>query len=476
MESHTCLYKRLAQDIQSQIGRGDFLPGEKLPSLRTLKGKLGLGLNTVYQAYVELETLGLVEARAKSGFFVKAKPLIERAAPRFDRTTAAPGKVRPAELTNTVVENALNPSLVPLGASMLSPELLPAKHLARIIRSIASSEAASLLNYSPSDGMPQLRRKLANRLLGMVPNIRSRQVVVTNGCTEAVALALMAITRRGDVVAVESPTHFGFLQLLREMGLLVLELPTDPVCGLVLRGLKKTLLENKVKALLLMPNFHNPLGALMSDLRKKKLVAILKGARIPVIEDDIYAELFFGDRRPKIIKHWDRQDAVITCSSFSKILAPGFRVGWVVAGHEIADRIRRLKASFSLAPPTLQQVALTRFLSRGALDRHLRLLRANVHKQLLMIAMAVQRAFPSACRLVVPKGGNMLWVELPPGIDGTRLYQKALKKGISIVPGNAFSNGNRFRNYIRISCTSPFCDRIAGAIEELGKMLRSSVG
>ena len=469
------LYRRLATDIAGRIRRGEVRAGERLPSLRRLHHQLGLGLNTVYQAYMALEAMGLVEARAKSGFYVKTGRLARLCAPRFAHTARAPRKVRLSEITNTVVANAANPRLVPLGASILAAEMLPQKHLTRIIRGVSPRKMASMLQYAPSEGTPELRRKLTVRMLGLVPDMGEEDVVITNGCTEAVALALLATTRPGDVVAVESPTHFGFLQLLREMGLLVLELPTDPVRGVVTEGLGRTLRDNRVRACLLIPNFHNPTGGLMSDRRKEALVSILGEAAVPAIEDDIYAEMYFGAKRPALLKRWDRKGTVITCSSFSKVLAPGFRVGWVVAGGAYAGRIRRLKAGLSLAAPTLQQHVLARFLAEGAFDRYLRLLRASLHDQVLKTALAIERAFPEACRLAVPEGGNMLWVELPPGTDGVRLYQQALEEGISIVPGAAFSTTtDRFRDFIRISCTTPFCDRIERAIDTLGALIRGA--
>lgn len=470
MPSRHFRYKQLAGDIEGRIRRGDLRPGEKLPSLRVLRGKLGLSLNTVYQAYVELETMGLVVARPKSGFFVRNARVLKGKAPRFARSAPPPRKVRLADITNTVVANALDPGLVPFGASILMPEMVPGKHLARIIRRLSVGDAAAMLHYAPTEGLAPLRRRIAGRMVGMAPAVQEHHVTITNGCTEAVALALLATTRRGDVVAVESPTHFGFLQLLRELGRLVLELPTDPRHGLVTRGLPDLLCKHRVRAGLVMPNFHNPMGTLMSKRRKMALVNIFSEAGIPLIEDDIYAEMYFGTNRPRLLKHWDRHDTVITCSSFTKVLAPGFRVGWVVAGGKAANRIRRLKGGLSLSTPTLQQLALAQFLDGGALDRHLRLLRAAVHREMTAMAVAVKRAFPEDSRLIMPKGGNMLWVELPPGVDGIRLYQEAMKNGISIVPGAAFTATDRFGNYIRLSCTTPFSGRMAAAVETLGEL------
>jgi DNA-binding transcriptional MocR family regulator len=369
--------------------------------------------------------------------------------------------------------NALNPGLVPLGASTLSPELLPQKQLIRLIKGIGPETMAGLLQYEATEGAVALRRQIASRLLGLMPEAGENDVVITNGCSEAVALALLATTTPGDLVAVESPTHFGLLQLLRELGLLVVELPTDPRRGVVLDGLFQVIAENDVKACLLMPNFQNPTGALMPEEGRKEMVSLLNEKKIPIIEDDIYAELYFGKSRPGLLRRWDRRGLVITCSSFSKILSPGFRVGWICAGDRFSAKIRRLKAGLSISSPSLQQHVLTRFLAEGSMDRYLRLLRASLYKQVLKTAMVVRDLFPGECRFSVPEGGIMLWIELPPWADGIRLYEQALEAGISIVPGAAFSTTVRYRNYIRISCTSPFSERIEKAIEKLGEIIRA---
>ena len=472
MDTREHRYRRLAADIEGRIERGDLRAGERLPSLRELRGKLGLGLNTVYQAYMELEALGLVEARPKSGFFVRGAGLRDLRVPRFPRQPARPAKVRLADITNAVVANSLDPALVPLGASTLSPALLPHRQLERTIRGLLAGGTGRLLQYETAEGAPELRRQLAARLLGLLPGVSEEEVIVTNGCMEAVTLTLLAATTTGDLVAVESPTHFGFLQLLRELGLRVVEMPTDPRRGVVPQALERVLRENPVKACLLTPTFQNPTGALMPEEAREELVALLQEKEIPLIEDDIYAELYFGKNRPGLLKRLDRKGLVLTCSSFSKVLAPGFRVGWIVAGGRFFDRLRRLKAGLSLASPTLQQHVLARFLADGALDRHLRLLRIAVRRQVLATALAVKGSFPESCRFSVPEGGNMLWIELPPRVDGLRLYRRALQEGISIVPGSAFSTTSRYRHYIRLSCTSPFCERIEGAIAKLGALIR----
>jgi DNA-binding transcriptional MocR family regulator len=473
METQAFLYRQLATELGEKIKSGNLRAGEKLPSLRSLHRKLGLSMSTVYQAYTELEALGFIEAQPKSGFFVKGAGLVNLRAPRPTKAPQRPTKVRLSSITNDVLASSLDPTLVPLGCSTLAVELFPHKHLSRIIKGIPPSTMKRLFLYAPAEGDAELRRQLATRLVGMIPRIRPEDLIITNGCMEAVALSLLALTTPGDVVAVESPTHFGFLQLLKELGIKVLEVPTDPLHGVETATLVGVLKQAKVKVCLLMPNFQNPSGALMPDKRKKTLVALLQKHGIAVIEDDIYGDLYFGPKRPSLLKAWDKKGLVMTCSSFSKILAPGFRIGWLVAGKRFAERIRSLRGGFSLASPTLQQYVLAKFLRNGGFDRYLRSLRNAVHKQVLQTAVAIQKHFPSGSRLAVPAGGNLLWIELPKWADGLELYKQALQNNISIVPGPAFSTTRRYRNYVRISCTAPFSNSIEDAIETLGELINS---
>ena len=466
------LYKRLAFEMEGRIRRGEFRAGEKLPSLRSLNRKLGLSLATIYQAYLDLEAGGLIEARPKSGFYVRPEGLILRPPPRHERRIGRPREVTPRAITSSVVEDSLNPELIPLGASTLSPRLLPGRHLSRIVKELLSRRPEEMLNYAPSEGDPELRRLIATRLTGLLPGLESREVVITNGCMEAVALALQSIPGPGRVVAVESPTHFGFLQLLKGLGLQGLAVPTDPVRGMDPAALERVLDEYEVKAVLTIPTFHNPLGALMPPERKEELVGLTNERGVPLIEDDIYGELNFEPPRPPLLKGWDRKDLVVTCSSVSKILAPGFRVGWCIPGERFGPALRRLKAAFSMASPTLPQRAVANFIAGGGLDRYLRSLKAKVKRQLAETALAVQRHFPEETRFNVPQGGNMLWIELPKEIDGTELYRRGRASGVSIVPGPAFTLGGGYENFIRLSATSPFGPRMEEGVAILGRLIK----
>lgn len=470
MQHPDFLYKKLARDFESKILRGELKCGEKLPSLRRMHRKLGCSLSTVYQAYMDLEAVGLVQARPKSGFIVTTKRTEQQKTPNHPSEIFQPGPVKVHSITSDVVKASLDPNLVPLGASVLAPEILPHKHLKRITRDILGSDSISSLQYAPPEGIAELRRLLSSRLTGVLPEVYSDDIVITNGCMEAVALSLSMLVCPGDVVAVESPTHFGFLHLLKKMGIHVVGIPTDPKYGVLPDSLAWIIKKYPVKACLLIPNFHNPMGALMPDENKEEIVRLTNSHDIPVIEDDIYGELFFGEQRPALLKQFDSKDLVITCSSVSKVLAAGFRIGWCIPGKRFCEELIQQKSAYSLCSPSLQQRVLGQFFQGGGYDRYLRSLRARLKRQVYDTAFAVERYFPESTRLIIPQGGNMLWIELPENVDGVKLYHEGLHHGVSIVPGQPFGVTEGFTNFIRVSATSPCNTRIENGLKILGEI------
>ncbi|CAB5150790.1 DNA-binding transcriptional regulator, MocR family / aminotransferase domain [Olavius algarvensis associated proteobacterium Delta 3] len=461
-------YRQLAADMERKILQGVYLPGDRLPSIRSLHRSADLSISTVYKAYVELEHMGLVEARPRSGYYVAPVSLRRLKTPRFPKTDASPRKVRLSSMINSIVSAINDPGLLPLGMTVIDPELVPYKSLGRILSGISRNEFKSMLSYALSEGHPELRRQLARQTLGIIQRITPGDILVTNGCMEAVALALLATTRPGETVAIETPTNYSFLQLLKELNVMVAEVPTDPKTGIDVGALEKTVQKTRIAACLVMPNFHNPLGTVMPAENKKALMRLVETYEIPVIEDDISSELYFGDHRPKPLKAYDRHGLVLTCSSFSKSLAPGLRIGWLMAGPRFKERVQNLKAGTNVSTSALDQYLMAHFLAGGGYDRHLRTLRTTLKKQAVRTALAVQRYFPKGTRLVLPEGGTLLWIQLPQNTDSLELYSRALSSNISVIPGTVCANTGQFRNYIMLSCGIPFTEEIEQGIQTLG--------
>ncbi len=285
-------------------------------------------------------------------------------------------------------------------------------------------------------------------------------------------LCLRAVAKSGDIIALESPTFYGLLQVVESLGLKALEIPTHPQHGISLDALKLAIEQWPVKACAIVGNFNNPMGYCMPEGDKQALVKLLDRHHIPLIEDDVYGDLVFDHHRPAAAKSFDAGDNVLYCSSFSKTLSPGLRVGWVVPG-KYQEQIEYLKYITSLATPTLPQLAISDFLQRGGYDRYLRQVRGQYARQVARITRAVSQHFPEGTRVTQPVGGFVIWVELPEGTDAMAIFHQALAKGISIAPGPIFSASQKYANFIRINCAQPWDERLEAAIIFLGKLAQA---
>jgi DNA-binding transcriptional MocR family regulator len=346
---------------------------------------------------------------------------------------------------------------------------LPTDRLNRTMSAIARSAGGAGVAYDLPPGLLALRRQIARRAIEWGCALSADDLVTTVGAMEALHLCLRAVTRPGDTVAVESPAYYGLLRLLASLGMRVIEIPAHPRTGMDLGALAEALGRHKIRAVMAIPNFNNPLGSLMPDGAKEELVEMLGRREIPLIEDDIYGDLSFGDERPRPAKAFDRKGLVMLCSSFSKTVAPGYRVGWAAPGR-FREEVEQLKFAQSVATATLPQMAVADFLDNGGYDHHLRALRRRLAAQVERMSEAVAEHFPPGTRVARPAGGFMLWVELPPGTSALSLFERALGRGISIAPGPIFSAKQRFSGYIRLSCGLPWSDLLDHAIRTLGKL------
>lgn len=468
-------YARLADDLEVKVRDGVYRSGEKMPSLRKLHGQTGLSITTVYQAYIELEKRGVVVPRQKSGYYVK--PLLGRILPppEAQKLRPVPKKVTMNTLAYSIVEDMGNPEVLQLGGSVVMPELLPFKPLTRCLRSeTMESMKRSLMRYEKPYGNAELKRQIAKRMVGQARQSITDEMVITSGCIEAVSLCLQAVGEAGDTVVVESPTYPWFLQLIEDQNKFALEIPTDPQTGIDLEQLEKAVQKNAVAACLLVPNFHNPLGFEMPKEKKKALIKMMGKKDIPIIEDNIHGELYFGKSRPTTLKSMDRKGLVLHCASFSKTLSPGLRVGWTLPGR-FTERVKRFKMNSTIASPTLNQQVVAQFLKTGAFDRHLRRLRTALKNQITNTALAIARHFPAGTRITAPQGGLTLWVELDKKVDGLKVFQEARKKKISIFPGIICSTTGRYRNFIRISCGYPWSQAVEAGIVTLAGIIKKMI-
>ena len=469
-------YAGLADVLEAQIRSGSFRAGDRLPSIRDLRVQTGLSISTVYHAFVELEKRGLIEPRERSGYFVK--PLLQGLlpAPQLPVWRLAPRKVNVSNLAFTLVEAMGDPGILQLGGALIAPELLPLKEIGAILKTASGAQLqANLAGYEHYLGNADLRRQITQRLAPLCGANSPEQLVITNGCIEAVALGLKAVTQPGQTVLVESPTFPWFLQIIEDLKLHALEVPADPRTGVDLQVLERSVREHDVKACILIANFNNPLGFLLTNEKKRAMVQLLNALEVPIVEDDIYGELYFGASRPLPLKAFDRRDLVLYCSSFSKSLSPGLRIGWIQAGR-FFQGVRRLKTNQAISAPGLTQWAAARYLRGGNYERHLRGLRTHLKNQVGNTGLAIARYFPQGTKISAPHGGLTLWVELDPRVDSLELFRRALEGRIAVMPGAICASGRAYRHCIRISCGLPYSDKIDQGLQTLAAIVRDLCG
>ncbi|MEM8615216.1 MAG: PLP-dependent aminotransferase family protein [Cyanobacteria bacterium P01_H01_bin.105] len=467
------LYEQVADRIQSLIREGILAPGDRLPSVRKLKQQLSVSMSTVLEAYRLLEDRGIITARPQSGYYVKATALSLPAEPS---QSAPPPQVCPVDISLMLrlLRMDQSPGIIQLGAAVPGVQHFPLNTLNRLMGQVMRADPMAIHSYNSVPGCEPLRREVAKRMLNAGCSITPDNIVATAGATEAYYLALRTVTQPGDTVVIESPSYYAVLEAMNSLGLNALELPTHPRDGISLSALQSALETQSVAACFLVSNFSNPIGSCMDDGKKKALVDLLNQYDVPLIEDDVYGDLNFEGDRPKAIKAFDTEGRVIYCSSVSKTLSPGLRVGWCIPGR-YQQQIEHLKVVVSHMTAIAPQLAVAAFFANGGYDRHLRHLRHAYQQQMNRMLQAILDYFPAETRVTCPNGGHILWVEIAGGFDALELFEEAIKHHISIAPGPMFSVSNGYQNCFRLNTGVPWSEDIDQAMKTLGNLVKKQL-
>ncbi|MEI9918127.1 MAG: PLP-dependent aminotransferase family protein [Bacteroidota bacterium] len=467
------LYLEVSDRIEKLISKQALKVGDKLLSVRALSKEQGISLSTAFQAYYHLESKGLIEARPQSGYYVRYSPQHMLNIPLVAKPADEAMPVSIDDMISSVYKDLRSDKLLNFALGSPSFELLPAAKLNKSVVNALRSSKDSCLHYEHVQGNSDLRKQIAIQSFNWGGAISEDDIVITAGCMEALSLSLKAITKAGDAVAIESPTYFAIFQVMESLGLKVVEIPTDPATGVDIDQLEQAIPKFDIKACLFVCNFNNPMGSCMPEEKKKRLVNLLSKHDIPLIEDDIYGELYFGKTRPHTCKTYDRKGLVIQCGSFSKSLAPGYRIGWTIPG-KFKEKVIRVKRMNNVSTNTLAQSAIAHFLANGRYELHLRHLRKALHTNCLRYTQAITTYFPEETRVTRPQGGFALWLELGKKADGYKLHRQALKLNIGIAPGQIFSSKGQFSNCFRISFGIPWSDRVDGGLKQLADLVKKS--
>lgn len=466
------LYLKIARVLEEQIFSETLRIGDKLPSIRSIQKIYNVSLNTAKQAFLELESKSLIEPRSKSGYYVSKTSQRKLALPSVSEPKLSEKENTPEELTHKVFDALHNKDIRQFSLGVPDEHLLPITKLNKGIISAMQNLAGSGTALEPAQGNINLRRNVAKWSLVFGGKLTEDDLVTTLGTMNAVFYCLNAVTKPGDTIATESPVYFGILQLAKSMGLNVIELPTHPVSGVDLDALKRNL--HKINAVCLITNFSNPLGSLMPDENKKLLVEMLTFHNIPLIEDDLFGNLFFGEARPKPCKVFDDAGIVMWCGGVSKTLAPGYRVGWIAPG-KFKDKIIWQKMVQTVSMPPLFQEVIADFMEHGRYDHHLRGLRQTLRSNCLKFQQAIEDYFPENTKISQPQGGFFLWLELDERIDTTALYDNAIRQKISFAPGRLFTEHNQFNNCMRLNFALQWNDNLEFDLKRLGGIVKQAL-
>jgi DNA-binding transcriptional MocR family regulator len=466
------IYEQLANDFGKAVDDGVLKPGDRLPSIRQTADAHRLSITTVKRAYILLESRGLVEARPQAGYFVcSTKHTLAIAAPSLTISMPEPvgNKVDVARHVLTTFQAIASHNAIPLGSPYPDPALFPWRRISQHSNAITKRfDNWSAVNDIPP-GHPDLIRQIARRHLQNGLHVAPEDIVVTIGATEAINLCLQAVAKPGDTIAIESPSYYAMLQAIERNGMRAVELPTHPEEGIDLAALEALVCRQRIDACLTMPNFQNPLGFEMSDANKKSLVDLAVRYNMPLIENGVYNEFHYRDSPPTTLKCHDTTGIVLFCGSFSKSLTAGVRVGWALPGR-YRQEVEKLKFLNTLATPAIPQLAIAEFLSHDGWDHHLRSMRQTLAQRADIMRSMVGRFFPEGTRMSRPKGGYLLWLEVPGQVDTLKIQREALERGITLAPGRVFSNAGLYSSFMRLNYSYPWTAEVETAIKTLGLM------
>ncbi|ASK29257.1 GntR family transcriptional regulator [Chryseobacterium sp. T16E-39] len=462
------LYLKIAGIIEKQILNGTLRLGDKIPSIRTVQKVYNVSINTVRQAFLELESKSLIEPKPKSGYYVSKASQRKFSLPSVIILESLQKEQHPEDLFHKTFASSENQDITHFSMGLPEKSLLPIAQLNKSVTTVMRSLANGGVTYESVQGNINFRRTVARWAFMLEGKITEDDVIVTSGGMNGMFTCLMAVTKPGDKVAIESPAYFGIIKMLNAMGLEAVEIPSDPSTGLDLEALKKVL--PTISACCFIVNFNNPLGTLMPDTHKKELVRMLTEWDIPLVENDMFRNVYYGAERPKPCKAFDESGIVMLVNSVSKTLAPGYRIGWIIPG-KYKDKIIQQKLIQTISTPALYQEALSHFLENGRYDHHLRTFRKTIHQNCLKLLKGIEDYFPENTKVSQPEGGFMLWVELDKKIDTVQLFDISIRQNITFAPGRMFTQYNQYNNCMRLNFAMDWNDKVNNDLKTLGKII-----
>lgn len=479
-QSATPLYQQIETYLRQGILSGSLAADTRLPASRQLARDLGVNRITVENAYAELETDGLIYSKMGSGTYVlPPNPLLLI-------SKDGPGAPWPLwqqsmEFQTRTVKNkspdvlfkktAAYPHPISFASGIGDAHLFPAEDFRKVLQTVMRRDGIAALDYGEPNGHAPLRETITHILASQGLQTRSENVLITAGSQQALSLVSQLLLKPGDVILVESPTYSGALDLFRGLGFQVVGISVDEQ-GMQVEALEKLLQQHHPKLIYTVPNFHNPTGTCLSSQRRRELIILADRYNIPILEDDFVGDLRYEGRTQPALKALDPGGRVIYISTFSKILMPGLRVGFLVAEGPVYDALVNFKRVNDLATSTLIQRALEAYVTVGRYQAHLRRSCQIFRKRRDAMLSAIRRYLPSEVQLDPPQGGLFIWLQLPENLSSDKLLPLAREEGVIFAPGSGFfPDGLGGRDWLRLNFVAQAPDQIEEGIKRLGKAI-----
>ncbi|MFZ4928963.1 PLP-dependent aminotransferase family protein [Chryseobacterium sp. Mn2064] len=442
----TYKYEVFTSVIEDQIRSGVLQQNDRLPSIREIRKNYNLSTSSVQSGFEYLMIKGLVESSPRSGYFVAN--IQEEYIP--ENKIQLPPVVRDEGFMKNIMLTSKSASeATAFNNAVPGDVLIPQKLILRTMQEVIREKGAALLRYYPSNGLEPLREQIARQMKGYGAVMNPNELIITDGALQALAIALKSVSQPGDVVAVDSPCVFSVLEVIANLGLKVVEIPVHYRNGFDVEYFRAVCSGNTIRALVTTPNFHNPTGIMMNDDVKKEVLAIAEKYQICIIENEMYSDLYFSEKRPNCIKSFDTKGLVMTYSSFSKTLAPGIRLGWLYAGQYYA-KAERSKFALGRSVSPIYQELILKLLQSSSYERHLRSFRKKLNEQAALVLETLRTSFPKEAYFHRPQGGYSIWGQLPEKVDMEQFYRYCEENKIQFTPGDTFSFSHKYSHHFRI--------------------------
>jgi GntR family transcriptional regulator/MocR family aminotransferase len=482
-QSGVPLYQQIRNHFREGILSGSLAPDTRLPASRQLASDLGVNRITVETAYSELEADGLIYSRVGSGTYVLHSPTLPDP-PKDNREATWPLWQHNVQLGSRTSRNIeqdellrgdQHPYLISFSGGSSAPHLFPADDFRKVLQTVMRRDGMAALDYGESNGYAPLRATIAHVLASQGLQARAENILITAGSQQALSLVSQILLKPGDTILVESPTYGGALDLFRALNFVIVGIPMDEH-GMQVDSLEKLLQQHHPKLIYTIPNFHNPTGTCLNSSRRRELIVLADRYNVPILEDDFVGDLRYDGRTQPSLKALDPGGRVIYASTFSKMLMPGLRVGFLMIEGPVYDSLVNFKRVNDLATSTLIQRALEAYVTVGRYQAHLRKSCQIFRKRRDAMVAAIKKFLPADVQFEIPQGGLFIWLKLPDGLSSVDLLPLACKDGVDFVPGNRFfTDIAQGQSWMRLNFVVHPPDEIEKGIKRLGRVIENLI-